>query len=84
MASGLPIVAANTSCVPDVLTSDNGFLVTPFDTSAFADAVLALAGDRALAKRIGDRNRVRAIREFDWDLVAAQYERAFQDIRPNR
>jgi glycosyltransferase involved in cell wall biosynthesis len=86
MASGLPIVAANTSCVPDVLTSDNGLLVTPLDTSAFADAVLALAGNRELARRISDRNRVRAIREFDWDLLARQYERAFRDIaaKPER
>jgi glycosyltransferase involved in cell wall biosynthesis len=42
--------------------------------------VLALAGNRELAKQIGDHNRARAIREFDWDLVAVQYEQAFQDI----
>lgn len=80
MASGLPIIAANTSCVPDVLTADNGFLVTPFDTTEFADAVLTLAGNHELAIQIGNRNRLRAIREFDWDAVAAKYEQAFRDI----
>lgn len=79
MASGLPIIAANTSCVPDVLTQENGLLVTPFDTSAFADAVIALANDRPRANQIGDHNRARAIREFDWDLIAARYERALHD-----
>lgn len=83
MASGLPIIAANTSSVPDVLTADNGLLVPPSDTPAFADAVLALANDRPLAKRIGDYNRARAMREFDWDLIAAQYERALQDATAN-
>jgi glycosyltransferase involved in cell wall biosynthesis len=80
MASGLPIVAANTSCIPDVLSSDNGFLVTPSDISAFADAVLALAGNRELAKQIGARNRARAVRELDWDLVTTRYEQAFRSV----
>jgi glycosyltransferase involved in cell wall biosynthesis len=62
------------------LTSDNGFLVTPSDISAFADAVLALAGDRELAKQIGNRNRARAVREFDWDLITTQYEQAFRSL----
>jgi glycosyltransferase involved in cell wall biosynthesis len=84
MACGLPIVAANTSCVPDVLTSDNGFLITAFDTNAFAGAVLTLAGDRALAKRIGDNNRRRAVSEFDWDHIAAGYENALREAIDRR
>jgi glycosyltransferase involved in cell wall biosynthesis len=80
MASGLPIIAAETSCVPDVLDSDNGLLVTPFDIPAFASAVLARSRHRERAKPLGGHNRARAIREFDWDLVAVQYEQAFQDI----
>jgi glycosyltransferase involved in cell wall biosynthesis len=84
MACGLPIVAANTSCVPDVLTSDNGFLVTPLDISAFADAVLLLAGDRQRARRIGEHNRNRAVKEFDWDLITRRYEQAFRDILDRR
>jgi glycosyltransferase involved in cell wall biosynthesis len=79
MASGLPIVAANTSCIPDVLTPDNGLFFTPFDTLACADAVLTLANDRPLAKRIGNHNRVRAVREFDWDLIAIRYEQMLKD-----
>jgi phosphatidylinositol alpha-1,6-mannosyltransferase len=84
MAAGLPIVAANTSCVPDVLTSENGFLVEPFDTDAFAEAVLTLAGDRKLARKIGERNRAQAIREFDWDLIADQYEQVLLDTVAQR
>jgi glycosyltransferase involved in cell wall biosynthesis len=84
MASGLPIVAANTSCVPDVLTSDNGFLVTAFDTGAFADAVLTLAGNRELARRIGAHNRCRAVREFDWDRITARYEGALRNVLDHR
>jgi glycosyltransferase involved in cell wall biosynthesis len=79
MASGLPIIAAKTSCVPDVLTPENGFLVEPFDTAAFADAVLTLSGRRDLAREIGVKNRARAEREFDWSLIAGQYVQIFEE-----
>ena len=75
MASGLPIVAANTSCVPAVVHPQNGELIEPFDTEAFADAVLRLAADGDLRRTIGICNRARAIDEFDWDMIAAAYEK---------
>jgi glycosyltransferase involved in cell wall biosynthesis len=74
MASGLPIVAANTSCVPSVVHPQNGALIEPFDVQAFADAVLRLATDSELRSAIGARNRARALEEFDWDMIAAAYE----------
>jgi glycosyltransferase involved in cell wall biosynthesis len=80
MASGLPIIAADTSCVSDVLTLNNGPLITPFDTIAFAGAVLSLAESPETARRIGTHNRAQAVNEFDWDRIAAQYERALHDI----
>lgn len=75
MASGLPIVAANTSCVPAVVYAQNGELVEPFDVQAFADAVLRLAADGDLRRSIGVRNRARAVEEFDWDMIAVAYEK---------
>jgi glycosyltransferase involved in cell wall biosynthesis len=80
MASGLPIVAADTSCISHVLHDTNGFLVPPFDSPAFANAVLALANQRDLASRIGMHNRERAVQEFDWDLIASLYEQAIHDL----
>jgi glycosyltransferase involved in cell wall biosynthesis len=74
MASGLPIVAADTSCVPAVVYPQNGELVKPFDVQAFADAVLRLAADHELRRLIGVRNRARAVDEFDWGRIAAAYE----------
>jgi phosphatidylinositol alpha-1,6-mannosyltransferase len=74
MASGLPIIAADTSCVPAVVYPQNGELVKPFDVEAFADAVLRLGADDDLRRSIGVRNRARAVDEFDWDIIAAAYE----------
>jgi glycosyltransferase involved in cell wall biosynthesis len=84
MAAGLPIIAANTSCVPDVLGADNGLLIEPFDRAAFAEAILTLAGRRSLAAEIGSHNRARAMREFDWSSIAARYEAVFERLQAGR
>lgn len=73
MASGLPIVAARTSCVPEVV-GDGGILVDAFDIEAFARAIEALIADAGERTEIGQRNRKRALSEFDWDVVAERYE----------
>jgi glycosyltransferase involved in cell wall biosynthesis len=74
MASGLPIVAARTSCVPHVVAPENGTLVEPFDTEAFARAIVAFAEDPARRAEVAKGNRLRAEREFDWDRIANEYE----------
>ena len=74
MASGLPIVAARTSCVPHVVAPENGTLVEAFDTETFARAILAFAGDPARRADVAKGNRLRAEREFDWDRIANEYE----------
>lgn len=74
MAAGLPIVAASTSCVPDVVHEDNGALVRPFDVSAFSDAVLSLMDDPERRQTLAARNRQRAEDEFDWHLISERYQ----------
>jgi glycosyltransferase involved in cell wall biosynthesis len=84
MSCGLPIVAANTSCVPDVLTSRNGLLIAPFELEQFANAILTLIGSPTRAAEIGQHNRERALREFDWDSIASRYESVFDDLAAGR
>jgi len=79
MASGLPIVAADTSCVGDVVMPSNGILVKPFDVDAFCHAVVSLITDTRRRRAIGTVNRTRAEQEFDWDLIADRYERILVD-----
>jgi glycosyltransferase involved in cell wall biosynthesis len=74
MAAGLPVVAASTSCVPDVLTSANGHLVRPFDVGGFRDAVEHLADNPAARSEIGRQNRRQAVERLDWDTIAGAYE----------
>ena len=80
MACGLPIVAADTSCVSHVVHPANGVLVSPFDVAGFADAVESVTGDVALRTWMGRASRRRAEVEFDWNGIAARYEAALVGI----
>lgn len=54
MQNGLPVIGANTGAVPELIDDGvNGYTVDPMDTGAFADAILRLAGDAELRRRLG-------------------------------
>jgi glycosyltransferase involved in cell wall biosynthesis len=53
MAHGLPVIASNVGGIPDVLGNDAGILVPPGDAAALAEAMLRLAKDSDLRKRMG-------------------------------
>jgi len=60
MAAGLPIVATRVDGAPDAVTpGDNGWLVDVGDTAAMAKYLRALAGDPAMARRMGAAGRAR-------------------------
>jgi glycosyltransferase involved in cell wall biosynthesis len=51
MACGVPVVAANTTSIPEVV-KDAGLLVSPDDTRAMADAIKLILNDEDLRKKI--------------------------------
>jgi glycosyltransferase involved in cell wall biosynthesis len=66
MACGKPVVVSEVGGGPEVLgNSEVGLLVQPGDASATARAVRQLIDDPALAARLGENGRVKAVREFD-------------------
>lgn len=72
-ADGSP--AADTGTVPDVTVGQRGVIVTPGDADALARALDLLAGDRALASRLGEAGRADVVEHHTWtsraqDLLA--------------
>jgi glycosyltransferase involved in cell wall biosynthesis len=62
MAAELPVVACRIAAVPEVVTDGaTGLLVAPRDPAALAEALERLLADRALAKRLGQEGRRRAL-----------------------
>jgi glycosyltransferase involved in cell wall biosynthesis len=69
-------------CRQAVAHGRNGLLVPAGDARALAQAILALLEDDALARRLGEEGRRRAVAEFDerrvFETVLSEYERLLE------
>jgi len=68
MSAGAPVVASNTSSIPEV-AGDAALLVDPEDVGAIADALARVLGDLELADDLRRRGRERAA-GYTWDRTA--------------
>jgi glycosyltransferase involved in cell wall biosynthesis len=75
------VVASRLDGIPEaVVASENGDLVDPGDTRAFADAVIRLLGDDALRAERGRRAREFVRRHYSWDIIAGRYNAIFREV----
>ena len=70
MACGVPVVASNTSSIPEVV-GDAALLVPPTQPEAFAEAILRVRSDMDLRRRMIEKGLSRAA-SFRWDKAARQ------------
>jgi glycosyltransferase involved in cell wall biosynthesis len=70
MACGTPVLAADTSSLPEVV-GEAGLLVDPLDVDAIATAMQRLLTDGALRAALSRQGRARAKR-FSWDRCARE------------
>ena len=78
MASGVPVVAANTTSLPEVV-GDAGRLLPPDDAAAWAEAVTAIATDAGLANDLRERGIARAA-TFSWARTAELTHAVYRDV----
>jgi glycosyltransferase involved in cell wall biosynthesis len=69
MALGLPIVASDVGGIPDVVSADAGILIQTKDSGAMAEAIIRLARDPQLRKRMGEGARKRYEQLFSPEAV---------------
>jgi len=80
MAAGVPVVASESSAVPEVVRHGvTGLLAAPLDVEAMTRNITLLLGDVELRTRMGHQARQIAERCYDWDQVALKYERTLLD-----
>lgn len=84
MAAALPVVSTQVGAIPDIIQEGRGgYLVSPGDVPALAEAIGWLAQDRELARRMGDENR-RACRErFKFSAVFPYLSSAYERLSPS-
>lgn len=77
-ASGLPVIASNTTSLIEV-ASDSALLVNPLDVKEIADAMLTLVMDASVAKDLSRRGEVRA-RLYTWEKTARATWALYQTV----
>lgn len=78
MACGLPVVCSAGGGNPELVgDGQTGFLVPAGDSLVLADRLRMLAGDRALAQRLGDAGRDRVARRFTVPRLIRGLERVY-------
>jgi glycosyltransferase involved in cell wall biosynthesis len=80
MASGLPVVTAQTVGAAHLVSSDCGFVVPyPDDVNAIAEAMRSLAGNLQLLQQFGRNARIVA-EQSNWSGVASCYVDLFEKL----
>jgi glycosyltransferase involved in cell wall biosynthesis len=81
MAVGCPVIASRVGGV-EVLIEDgrNGVLVPPGDPAALERAIEGLVDDPDGRRRLGREARATIEDRFNWEKIAEQYERLFEEL----
>jgi glycosyltransferase involved in cell wall biosynthesis len=78
MAAGVPIIASDTSSIPEIL-GDAGLAVDPADEDALSAAIVRLAHDEALREDCRRKGRERS-RQFTWEAAARKLLKIYEDV----
>jgi glycosyltransferase involved in cell wall biosynthesis len=84
MAAGLPVVATRVGGIPEIVTEgETGLLVPARDPGALADAIVRLAEEPALRRRLAEGGR-RRIRDFSADRTEGLMNALYAELRLGR
>ncbi len=85
MATGLPVIVANTSNLPEIVTSgQTGFLCDPTEGHAWRQKILELINDQQLATEFGRQGILRAQERFSFSRMLDELEDYFQTVRSSQ
>lgn len=79
MACGTPVVASNTSSLPEVI-GDAGLLVAPHDVAGLAASIKMALSNTALRADLRARGLMQAVR-FTWEAAARATLQVYQRVR---
>ena len=85
MSHGKPVIATRLGGFQDVVQDGvTGLLVEPNHPSQLADAILKIAGDKVLARNMGEIGQKRALEEFRMEENAKQILSLYQNLMNHR
>lgn len=81
MSSGLPVVASDTSTMPELIVDgQGGYLCSLDEPEQFAARINGLARSAATARRMGEFNRKRAEERFTLKRMIDGYQEVFDEV----
>jgi len=81
MACGLPVVVSNVEGNAEIVENRvNGYLVTPANSKALAEAIIFLLSNPGSASAIGKNARKTAERFYDWERIAEQTLKVYASL----
>ncbi|MCL5037506.1 MAG: glycosyltransferase [Chloroflexi bacterium] len=84
MASGLPVIAANSGALPELVEDGvNGFLFSPGDPTSLAEKIVRLLESPDLARRMGDEN-IKSIGGRSLEKTVTRMEELFMEVINNK
>src|SRR3954463_1729642 len=81
MGCEVPVVASDAGGLPEVVEHGvTGLVVPRGDVAVLASAIGSLLQGPERRRRLGQAGRARALRLFDWDRTAEQFEEVYSEI----
>jgi phosphatidyl-myo-inositol dimannoside synthase len=81
MGCQVPVVASDAGGLPEVVEHGvTGLVVPRGDSPALAEAIGSLLADPERRRQMGLAGRERALRLFDWDRTAEQFEQLYLEV----
>jgi len=80
LSCGKPVIATKAGGNPEIVSKDCGFIVPPSDSRALLEKMELLLGDEKLKKKLGAAARKRAVENFDWDIIAAGWDKSYKAL----
>lgn len=78
MDLGLPCVGSDTRGIRDLIDSNGGYICSPKDSCAFANAFNKIRNDRNIGKKMGSYNRGK-VHEYSSDVVKKELYEIYKD-----
>jgi glycosyltransferase involved in cell wall biosynthesis len=80
LGCGLPIVATDAGGNPEIVSAECGRIVPKRDPTALGDQLLQILIDDGLRRSLGRASRERAVKMFDWDVIARAGDRSYRAV----
>jgi glycosyltransferase involved in cell wall biosynthesis len=84
MACGTPVIVSDRVNIWREIVADGAGVAAPPQAEPFAAATIRLLADAPMRRAMGEAGRQAVARRYDWTRIAAELERLYAGLTPNR